>query len=70
MEQTRRLQLLTLDQVVQALNLDEAQIEHLVATGQLPDLQIEHQRRFDERDLVRLVETYKRVQERTKNVQP
>ncbi len=68
MERTRRLQLLTLDQVAQALNLDEPQIEHLVATGQLPDLHIEHQRRFDERDLVRLVETYKRVQERTKNV--
>ncbi len=70
MGQTRRLRLLTLEQVAQALNLDEPQIEHLVATGQLADLQIEHQRRFDERDLVRLVETYKRVQERTKHVQP
>jgi hypothetical protein len=65
-----RLRLLTLEEVGKALQLKLDSVEHLVATGQLPDLQIEGQQRIDERDVVRLVDTYKHVNERRRNGQP
>jgi hypothetical protein len=70
MDRKRQPQLLTLDQVVQALCLDVTAVEHLVATGQLPELHIERERRFDERDLIRLIDTYKHVQKRRTNDLP
>ena len=70
MERTCRVQLLSLEQVVQALNLTVDRVEHLVATGQLPAIIIEGERRFVETDLVPLIQTYKQVQERSRNAQP
>ncbi len=60
-----QLQLLTIQQVAERLTLPVSEVEHLVDTGQLPDIHIRGRRLFDERDLNKLVATYKRVQSRS-----
>ena len=61
------VQLLTFDTVVAKLNLPPAEVERLVATGQLPEIRIRGHRRFDERDLTKFVDAYKRVQKGRNN---
>jgi hypothetical protein len=58
--------LLTIDKVAGRLSLELADVEHLVATGQLPEIHIRGRRLFDERDLAKLVNAYKQVQQRRK----
>ncbi len=67
MSSSIRLQLLTIENVAQRLSLPVRDVERLVATGQLPAICIRGKRLFDERDLFRLVEAYKRVQIRREN---
>jgi excisionase family DNA binding protein len=58
------LQLLTIENVAQRLSLDTADIDRLVDTGQLPAICIRGRRLIDERDLIRLVDAYRRVQQK------
>lgn len=66
MESASRARLLTLDQVSTDLCLDADKVLHLVATGQLPQIYIEGQRRFDARDVAQLIRFYKAVQTRSR----
>lgn len=63
-QKNRRL--LRRDEVITLLQLPETDIEWLVSTGQLLELRIRGHRRFDSKDVLELVETYKQIQKRRK----
>lgn len=63
-QKNRRL--LRKEEVVALLQLPEADLQWLISTGQLLELRICGHRRFDSKDVLELVETYKQIQRRRK----
>jgi hypothetical protein len=59
--------LLTVDEVMNLLQLDKPQVEWLANTAQIQLIQICGQERFDVRDVRRLVDSYKITQARRKH---
>jgi hypothetical protein len=57
------IQLLTKEKVAEQLSLEIMDIEQLIDTGQLPVIRIRGKQLFDLRDIAKLVNTYKRVQQ-------
>ena len=57
------IQLVTKEKVAEQLSLEMADIEQLIDTGQLPMIRIHGKELFDLRDIAKLVNTYKRVQQ-------
>jgi hypothetical protein len=55
-------QLFTYDQLREALQLKDEDLDWLLATRQIPTLIIRNERRFDAADVVRMITTYKSVQ--------
>jgi hypothetical protein len=58
--------LMEFEQIVAALNLSPDDVRWLIATGQLKEVKLCGQVRYDSRDVFHLVDTYKKVQGRGK----
>jgi hypothetical protein len=63
--QERRL--LVRDEVAALLQLDDANLQELINTRQLTEIRICGKQRFDSRDVVRLIDSYKKTQSRRSN---
>ena len=61
-----RRRLLRREEVVELLQLPEDDVQWLISTGKLLELWIRGHKRFDSKDVLELVETYKQIQKRRK----
>ncbi|SEG46829.1 Helix-turn-helix domain-containing protein [Bryocella elongata] len=68
MTTTRERRLYSAAQVQELLNISRHDVDRLINTGQLVGIRLCGEVRFDSKDLEVLIETYKRVAERTKDV--